>query len=50
MYDDFISLADLTRGEIEELLSLAIDLKRRRRSGEKYRPLDGKTLGMLFDG
>ena len=25
MYEDFISLADLTRGEIEELLSLGID-------------------------
>jgi ornithine carbamoyltransferase len=49
MYEDFISLADLTRGEIEELLSLAIDLKRRQKSGEKYRPLDGKTLGMLFE-
>ena len=49
MYEDFISLADLTRDDIEELLALAIDLKRRHKAGETYRPLDGKTLGMLFE-
>jgi ornithine carbamoyltransferase len=49
MYEDFISLADLTREEIDELLQLSIDLKRRIKAGEQYRPLEGKTLGMLFE-
>jgi ornithine carbamoyltransferase len=49
MYDDFISFADLNRGEIEELLGLADDLKKRRAAGEIYHPLRGKTIGMLFE-
>jgi len=49
MYEDFISFADLTREEIEELLSLADDLKKRRKAGELYQPLRGKTIGMLFE-
>ncbi len=49
MYEDFISFADLTREEIEELLALADDLKKRRKAGELYQPLRGKTIGMLFE-
>jgi ornithine carbamoyltransferase len=49
MYEDFISFADLTRGEIEELLTLADDLKKRRMAGDLYQPLRGKTIGMLFE-
>lgn len=49
MYQDFISLADLSRGEIDELLQLGIELKRRHRSGRRDRPLDGKTIGMVFE-
>lgn len=49
MYEDFISFADLTRGEIEELLALGGDLKKRHKAGELYHPLRGKTIGMLFE-
>ena len=46
---DFLSLADLTAEEILELLALADDLKRKRDQKQLYRPLDGKTLAMLFE-
>ena len=49
MYEDFLSLADLTTGEVRELLELADDLKKRLKAGEEYHPLKGKTLGMLFE-
>lgn len=49
MYDDFVSLADLTTEEIEELLTLAGDLKAKQKAGDAYEPLRGKTLGMLFE-
>ena len=49
MYEDFISFADLTRGEIEELLALGGDLKKRHKAGELYHPRRGKTIGMLFE-
>lgn len=49
MYEDFLSLADLTTGEVQELLDLADDLKKRFMAGEEYHPLRGKTLGMLFE-
>lgn len=49
MYEDFVSLADLTTEEVEELLTLADDLKRRHKAGDVYEPLRGKTLGMLFE-
>ena len=49
MYEDFLSLADLSTVELEELLDLADDLKRKQKAGEDHRTLAGKTLGMLFE-
>ncbi len=46
---DFIALADYTTEELNHLIQLAIDLKRKQKSGEIYQPLKGKTLGMIFE-
>jgi len=42
---DFLSIADLTRAEIETILDLAADMKAGRFD---ERPLQGKTLAMIF--
>lgn len=46
---DFLSLADFTPEELQYLLDLAIELKRKQKAGEVYQPLKGKTLGMIFE-
>ncbi|MDU5141569.1 MAG: ornithine carbamoyltransferase [Paenibacillus dendritiformis] len=46
---DFIALADYTKEELEYLIDLAIELKRKQKAGKAYRPLAGKTLGMIFE-
>ncbi|MFD2331518.1 ornithine carbamoyltransferase [Cohnella sp. GCM10020058] len=46
---DFLGLVDYQPDEIRYLLDLAIDLKRKQKSGEVYQPLKGKTLGMIFE-
>lgn len=46
---DFLGLVDYTPEEIRYLLDLAIDLKKKQKSGEPYQPLKGKTLGMIFE-
>ena len=45
---DFLTLLDFTKEEIETILAVAEDLKRRRAVGEPHRFLDGKTLFMIF--
>ena len=45
---DFISLHDLTKEEIENLLKLAIKLKDEQKKGKEHHLLKGKTLGMIF--
>jgi ornithine carbamoyltransferase len=45
----FLSLADLSKSEFDDLMSLALDLKRERRERGRNEPLlAGKTLGMVF--
>ena len=44
-----ISLADLSAEEILRLLDLADELKRKRQEGERYVPLECKTLAMIFE-
>ena len=44
-----ISINSLSKQEIEELISSAINLKKKQKAGEPYQPLKGKTLGMLFE-
>ncbi|MCQ4088783.1 ornithine carbamoyltransferase [Saccharibacillus sp. JS10] len=46
---DLVELTDYTTEEIQYLLDLAIELKRKQKSGETFRPLAGKTLGMIFE-
>jgi len=45
---NYLTLLDYTREEIETILSVAFDLKRRRATGEPHRLLDTKTLFMVF--
>ena len=46
---DFITLLDWTKEEVESILEVAADLKRRRALGEDHRHLlPGKTLFMIF--
>src|SRR4029077_11045720 len=46
---DFLGLIDYKPEEIRYLLDLAIELKRKRKAGEEFQPLKGKTLGMIFE-
>lgn len=46
---DFLALVDFTPEEVQYLIKLAIDLKKKQKSGEIYHPLKGKTLGMIFE-
>ncbi len=45
---DFISLHDVTKEEIQDLLKLAIKLKDEQKKGIPHHLLSGKTLGMIF--
>jgi len=44
----FLSIADLTREEIEEWLDLASEIKAKQKNGEDTPYLKGKTLAMVF--
>jgi ornithine carbamoyltransferase len=46
---DFIALIDYTPEELQYLLDLGIELKRKLKAGETCQPLKGKTLGMIFE-
>jgi ornithine carbamoyltransferase len=49
MKRDFLSLADLTRGELDEILHLSATLKRDLKAGKRPPLLGGKTLAMIFE-
>ena len=49
MKSDFISILDIDRFELEELLSEAHQLKREKRAGTPHLLLAGKTLAMIFE-
>ena len=49
MKRDLLSLADLTPAEIDEVLSLALELKARRRRGESTPMLAGKALAVYLE-
>ncbi|MGF7049265.1 ornithine carbamoyltransferase [Paenibacillus sp. DS2015] len=46
---DFIELDDFTSEEIQYLIDLAIEIKRKQKNGEVYQPLLGKTIGLIFE-
>ncbi len=45
---DLISIHDLSREEINQIMDTAHILKMKQKLGEIYHPLKGKTLGMIF--
>ncbi len=47
--NDFLTLADYTKEEIEYLLHFAIELKKKQKKGIPHQLLKGKTLGMIFE-
>ncbi|AYK14123.1 MAG: ornithine carbamoyltransferase [Methanosarcina flavescens] len=49
MKKDVLSITDLTREEIYELLESAADLKAKRKAGEPTEFLKNKSLGMIFE-
>lgn len=49
MKRDFLSLADLTRTELDEILHLSATLKRDLKAGKRPPLLGGKTLAMIFE-
>ncbi len=44
-----LSMFDLTAKEIDELMERSAWIKARQKSGKAHRPLEGKTLGMVFE-
>ena len=46
---DLLSLHELTLDEMEEILSLAAELKAMQKAGVQHHLLEGKTLGMIFE-
>ncbi|OGC12133.1 ornithine carbamoyltransferase [candidate division WOR-1 bacterium RIFOXYA12_FULL_52_29] len=46
---DFISIHDLSAGEVEEILNLAADLKTKQKRGEKHEYLWAKSMAMIFE-
>ncbi|PZE19271.1 ornithine carbamoyltransferase [Paenibacillus xerothermodurans] len=46
---DFLGISDFSTGELQYLIDMAIDLKKKLKAGEVYQPLKGKTLGMIFE-
>ncbi len=44
-----LSVADLTREEVEALFHLAAEEKRRNRARQGWRPLEGRTLALVFE-
>lgn len=49
MKRDILSITDLSREEIYELLGSAADLKKKRKAGEPTEYLMNKSLGMIFE-
>ncbi len=45
---DLISIHDLSREEVDQILDTSHILKMKNKLGEIYHPLKGKTLGMIF--
>ncbi|MDI6854493.1 MAG: ornithine carbamoyltransferase [Deltaproteobacteria bacterium] len=49
MKRDLLTILDLTKEEINHLLTRARELKQIHHQGSNHRPLEGKTLAMIFD-
>ncbi|MDR1735051.1 MAG: ornithine carbamoyltransferase [Oscillospiraceae bacterium] len=49
MKKDFLLLSRYTLEELSALIDLAAELKAKRKAGKEDKPLEGKTLGMIFE-
>jgi len=49
MKKDFLALNAFSKKELDDLLDLALELKKKQKSGDKHRLLKGKTLAMIFE-
>ena len=45
----FLSLRDLSSGELEQVINLAIEMKAARLEGQQKPVFAGKVLGMIFE-
>ncbi|WP_201525993.1 MULTISPECIES: ornithine carbamoyltransferase [Psychrobacter] len=45
----FLTLSDLTKQELENLIKRASELRKMQHAGEVYQPFVGRTLGMIFE-
>lgn len=45
----FLTLSDLTRQELQNLIKRASELRQMQHAGEIYQPFIGRTLGMIFE-
>jgi len=45
---DFLAITDLSSEEINDMFTLASDLKKKTKSGKKHHVLNGQTLAMIF--
>lgn len=46
---DFLTLKDLSKEEIKQLVLLGVEIKNKLKNGVSFQPLVGKTLGMIFE-
>lgn len=46
---DLLSIHELSADDVEEILTLAADLKAKQKAGTSHKLLAGKTLGMIFE-
>ncbi|MFQ3319487.1 MAG: ornithine carbamoyltransferase [Natronomonas sp.] len=46
---NFLNIDDLTREQLDEVLTRAVDLKERHARGKTAEAMDGKSLGMIFE-
>lgn len=49
MEKDLLRITSLSKQEVADLISRAISLKKKQKAGEDHHPLQGKSLGMLFE-
>ncbi len=49
MNKDFLSIADCKREDLEDIFTLAAELKRKQKEGTPHKILEGQTLGMIFE-
>jgi len=49
MTQHFLTLLDIDPANLKRIIHRASELKTMQHAGERYEPLDGKVMGMIFD-